>query len=307
MIQQTNSTILTYQVAKTSTSICPMCGEQHEGISNPYLAPQLVKPPTQIIAELRHEIQSSQESIEGIKFIDTPFPLETEWLQNFTHDYAIEINLPFISSVFPTTDRIEAFQLLQNTNASAIILHLASKKIDTDKLTISYENLNATIAAIQQCGIHVLIEIPPYLDILSEEDCRKLFDTLISIPGPFGIIPYQPETIPSTCLYNKILNTQAQKKAPHSKEAIFWNAVYQLIQFDSFDLPKLEAVMNDEFIKQNPSILEEMVNNLVDSIYLNGNPLRTKDEQVTHLRNRILQKDRLSNSRLFRFCFGLFR
>ncbi|HPO09309.1 MAG TPA: hypothetical protein PLZ55_11625, partial [bacterium] len=78
-------------------------------------------------------------------------------------------------------------------------------------------------------------------------------------------------------------------------EYIFWEYLHTLAQFDGFTKEHLMGLAKDDYLRENPGILEEIVMYFYRTAYQGGNPVAHKDQYIDELHWRLAQ---LENSRV---------
>jgi len=105
---------------------CSFCGSVNLQKLNAGLGPHVrVRTVENVINELA-AVKKKMRNLIHIRFVDSVFPLNKEWINEFAREYKKRINLPFKIWVHPMTTNIEALRALQTAGLYKLIMGIQS-------------------------------------------------------------------------------------------------------------------------------------------------------------------------------------
>ncbi len=266
-----------------------------------------------VVAELKYRLRTWPWEIERIEFYDDVLPLNKRWITEFSPNYATEIALPFFGYTHPNVGDPENLRLLNEAGLNYLIMGIQSGSQRTLRKYYDRrhpkEGTIRTIRNILDSGTKVLVDFIGYNPLELEEDNIETLDLITDLPKPSGIIKINPMAfydnykIFHLAHQEGIVDQLERPKGVHALQAkpnplfVFWEFVHTLAHFEGFTKQSLMGLVNDQYLRQNPSILEEMVTNLYMSTYQDGNPVVNKDQYIQQLRWRVAQTE---NNSVFR-------
>ncbi len=291
---------------------CLYCGTAHDDLLYQNNQAVRLRSVDSVINEIRYRLQTWPGSVERIEFHDVEFPLDREWITEFASRYATEIALPYFGFAKPNQCDAEAYKILRNSGMFAMILRIpsGSERVlkELFKQDYSRECILRTANNINDAGIKLLCEFVKNNPMESESEKLDTLDLICDLPHGFSVINNIPLTFYQNCrLWQKAsdsgaISCFALTDGEHVMHAVddvdhlFWDCLYKLVQFDDFDKDCLKDFINDGYMREKPSILEEIVINLYKTTYMDGNPMADKDNYVQQLRWRIMHSQNLSRT-----------
>lgn len=269
-----------------------------------------------VIKELRMRVRTWPWDIERIEFYDDILPLNKRWVDEFSPRYATEIALPFFGYTHPNVGDPDLLNPLGEAGLSYIIMGIQSGSERTQRKYYDRrhpkEKTIQTIKNIQSAGAKVLVDFIGYNPLELEEDNRETLDLILDLPQPVGIIKINPMAfydnykIFHTAHKENVIDQLERPKGVHALQAkpnpyyVFWEMVHTLAHFEGFSREGIQSLVEDQHLRQNPGILEEIVTNLYNATYQDANPVVRKDDYVNQLRWRIAQLEDSSMYKAFR-------
>lgn len=290
---------------------CPYCKTAHDGIVYAKHESTRVRSVDSVVEELKHRLRAWSWPVERIEFHDESFPLETNWLEEFTERYPTEIALPFFGFIRPNDADTDVYRMLRQAGMFSLILRIPSGSQtilnDIFHRNESREQILHTARAISGSGIKLLCELTIDNPFESEEDRRETLKLLCEFPAGFGVIDNVPFAFYENC---ELTQTAKKRECMHAferpagehalsgkpnSEHLFWDCVFKLTQFEGVDKPDLCDFVSDDYLRKNPAALREIVDNLYQTTYVDGNPMAEKDRFVRYLRTRLTETQTLAS------------
>lgn len=269
-----------------------------------------------VIEELRYRSRTWPWPLERIEFYDDVLPLNKRWLNEFSPRYATEVALPFFGYTHPNVGDPELLKPLGEAGLSYIIMGIQSGSQRTQREYYDRrhpkEQTIQTIRNIQDVGASVLVDFIGYNPLEREEDNLETLDLILDLPQPVGIIKINPMAfydnykIYHTAHKEGILDQLERPKGVHALQAkpnpyfVYWEMIHTLAHFENFSREGIQTLVQDQHLRKNPGILEEIVTNLYNATYQDANPVVRKDDYVMGLRGRIAQLEGSSMYKAFR-------
>lgn len=258
-----------------------------------------------VISELKYRMKTWPWQIERVEFYDDVFPLNKKWHQEFGPRYKTEIALPFFGYTHPNTGDPEILEILADAGLNYLIMGIQSGSQRTLRKYYDRrhpkESTCQTIQNILDSGIKLLVDFIGYNPLELEEDNLETLDLICDLPKPVGIIKINPMAFYDNYkIYHlihkeNILDKMERPKGVHALQAkadpyfVFWEFLHTLAHFEGFSKEHLLNMANDQYLRQHPEILEEMVTNFYNATYLDANPVVNKEEYVHDLGYRLKQ------------------
>lgn len=286
---------------------CPLCQSGHDGITYKERKAVRLRSVNDIIAELKYRLQTWPYPVERVEFHDDSIPLDTAWLEELAERYPTEIALPFFGYIRPNSTGADSYRLLRQAGAFAMILRIPtslSKRADTN---CSRERIIQTAHAIHDSGIRLLCEFVINNPLEEEKDFIDTLHILREFPDHFGAVPSVPfsyyencsfhQTVVQKNLANQFERIQGEHALAGKKQGryLFWESLYKLAQYKGIDRECLLQFVQDEYMREHPETLEEIVDNLYRTTYVSSNPMAEKDSYVQYLRGRLLETRRMAS------------
>ncbi len=269
-----------------------------------------------VIAELKYRIRTWPWPIERVEFYDDVLPLNKRWISEFSPNYATEIALPFFGYTHPNVGDPENLRLLHEAGLSYLIMGIQSGSQRTLRKYYDRrhpkEGTVRTVQNILDSGTSVLVDFIGYNPLELEEDNIETLDLIADLPKPSGIIKINPMAFYDNYKIFHIAHKEGivdqleRPKGVHALQAkpnplfVFWEFVHTLAHFEGFTKENLMGLVKDQYLRENPAILEEIVTNLYMATYLDGNPVVDKNRYIQQLRWRVAQSERNSVFKAYR-------
>ena len=295
---------------------CTYCCSGHDDVMYPgdkFLRRRSVE---NVIAELKYRLRTWPWQIERIEFYDDVLPVSKKWISEFSPRYATEIALPFFGYTHPNVGDPEVLALLKTAGLNYLIMGIQSGSQRTLKKYYDRRHPKATtihtVQNILDAGVKVLVDFIGYNPLELEEDNIETLDLVCDLPRPVGIIKINPMAfydnykIFHIAHQEGILDQLERPLGVHALQAkpnpvyVFWEFLHTLAHFDGFSKENLMGLVNDQYLREHPAILEEMVTNLYLATYMDGNPVVNKDQYIQQLRWRVTQVEGSSVYRAYR-------
>lgn len=269
-----------------------------------------------VIAELKYRLRTWPWPIERIEFYDDVLPLNKRWIAEFAPEYATEVALPFFGYTHPNVGDPEILQYLHYAGLNYLIMGIQSGSQRTLRKYYDRrhpkEGTIRTVRNILDSGTKLLVDFIGYNPLELEEDNLETLDLICDLPRPIGIIKINPMAfydnykIFHLAHQEGILDKLERPKGVHALQAkpdpiyVFWEFVHTLAHFDGFTKENIVGLVQDQYLRQNPAILEELVTNLYMATYMDGNPVVRKEDYIQQLRWRVAQAEQNSIFRAYR-------
>lgn len=289
---------------------CPYCGTSHDGFIYAKSEGARLRSVDSVVGELKHRALTWPRPVERIEFHDRAFPLDPNWLAEFTERYPTEIALPFFGYTCANGAEPEAYRALRQAGMFALILRIpsGSPRIlrEVFRRNDAREQILHTARAISDSGIKLLCELTTSNPFESEEDRCETLELLNELPAGFGAVDHIPFAFYENCdLYRaaqekNILGEFERLPGEHAWQAkpnpvhLFWDSIFKLAQFAGVDRSDLAEFTNDDYLRENPATLQEVVCNLYRTTYVNSNPMAEKDQFIQYLRDRLSETQKLA-------------
>ncbi len=256
-----------------------------------------------VIKELKYRLRTWPWPIERIEFYDDVLPLNKKWISEFSPNYATEIALPFFGYTHPNVGDPEILRLLKQAGLSYLIMGIQSGSQRTLRKYYDRrhpkEGTIRTATNIMDTGIKLLCDFIGYNPLEQEEDNLETLDLITDLPRGYGIIKINPMAFYDNYkIFHQahkegIIDQLERPKGVHALQAkmkpiyVFWEYIHTLGHFDGFSKENIMNLVKDEHLRENPGILQEMVENLYKATYQDCNPVVNKDEYIEQLRWRL--------------------
>lgn len=284
---------------------CPYCQTAHDHLDHDSDGRVRIRSVDNIIQEIKYRMSIWPSRIERIEFHDEFFPLDAEWVAEFSKRYATEVSLPFIGFTRPGKTDPQVFRTLREARMEALIMRIPSGSETVRNQYFHRQESNSAIIEeakrIMDSGIKLLLEFFHSNPLETEEERRETLAFLCDFPKGAVVAKNVPFSFYLQCaLYHtaeqKGLLDQIEQPAGshtfHAKkttEMIFWECLYVLAHFRGMEKETVLHFADDEYMREKPGLLQEMVENLYKGIYLDGNPLIDKEAYIHDLRWRLTQ------------------
>lgn len=269
-----------------------------------------------VVEELKYRIRTWPWAIERVEFYDDVLPLNKRWISEFSPRYATEVALPFFGYTHPNVGDPEILRLLTAAGLNYLIMGIQSGSQRTLRKYYDRrhpkEGTIRTVQNILDSGAKILVDFIGYNPLEQEEDNIETLDLICDLPKPSGIIKINPMAFYDNYKIFHIAHQEGivdQLERPvgvHALQAkpnpnfVFWEFVHTLAHFEGFTKKNVMGLVKDQYLRENPAILEEMVTNLYMATYLDGNPVVNKDLYISQLRWRVAQVEQNSVFRAYR-------
>ncbi|MEW6235585.1 MAG: radical SAM protein [Candidatus Omnitrophota bacterium] len=269
-----------------------------------------------VVAELKYRLKTWPWRLDRIELYDDVLPVNNKWLREFAPVYSTEIALPFFGYTHPNVGEPENLRLLKEAGISYLIMGVQS---GSQRVLHKYydrrhtkERTIQTAQNILDAGIKLLCDFIGYNPLINNEDNIETLDLICDIPKPWGIIKFNPMAFYDNYRLTKIAQEEGimdqleRPKGVHAWQAkitpimVFWEFIHTLGHFEGFTKEKVMGLVNDQYLRENPAILEEIVVNLYNATYLDGNSVINKDQYIQQLRWRLAQAERSPVLRAYR-------
>ncbi|MGC9329447.1 MAG: B12-binding domain-containing radical SAM protein, partial [Candidatus Hinthialibacter sp.] len=283
---------------------CPQCGAGHDGLAFEPVQSVRLRSVSSVLDELKFRLQTWHRPVERIEFRDDSMPLEADWLAEFVDRYPTEIAMPCFGKTRAHSAGLDEFRMLRQAGMFAMILQIPAGGGLPDEVR---ESLLQTAHHIHEAGMKLLCEIKAVNPIESEADHMQTLQILHRFPKGFGVVNNIPFSFSQNCaIYQEIekkglLDQFEQPAGEHAfltknkRDLRFWDCLYKLVQFEDINGPCLTNFVQDDYMRQHLDLLEEMVHNLYQTIYVNGNPVMDKDRHVQSLRTRLMESKNIAS------------
>ena len=251
-----------------------------------------------------------------MEFYDDVLPLNKRWIAEFSPAYATEVALPFFGYTHPNVGDPEILRLLHEAGLNYLIMGIQSGSQRTLRKYYdrrhSKEGTIRTVQNILDSGAKILVDFIGYNPLELEEDNLETLDLICDLPKPSGIIKINPMAFYDNYkifhLAHKegIVDQLERPKGVHALQAkpnpvhVFWEYIHTLAHFEHFTKENVMGLAKDQYLRENPAILEEIVTNLYMATYLDGNPVVQKDNYIQQMRWRLAQVEGSSVIRAYR-------
>ncbi len=269
-----------------------------------------------VIAELKYRIKTWPWNIERVEFYDDVLPLNKRWIAEFSPRYATEVALPFFGYTHPNVGDPEILANLSEAGLNYLIMGIQSGSQRTLRKYYDRrhpkEGTIRTVNNIMDAGIKVLCDFIGYNPLETEEDNIETLDLITDLPRGYGIIKINPMAfydnykIFQHAHKEGILDELERPKGVHALQAkmkpyyIFWEYLHTLGHFEGFTKENLMGLVNDQYLRENPGLLQEMVENLYNATYQDANPVVNKDQYIQQLRWRLAQAEKSTFYRAYK-------
>jgi hypothetical protein len=156
-----------------------------------------------------------------------------------------------------------------------------------------------TAQNILDAGLLLVCDFIGYNPLIKEEDNIETLELICDLPKPWGIIKFNPMAFYDGYRLTEIAEREGvmdqleRPKGVHAYQAkitndlIFWEYILTLGHFEGFTKEKIMDLVHDQYIRENPQILEQMVTALYKATYLDSNPVVNKDNYIHNLRDEL--------------------
>ncbi len=260
-----------------------------------------------VIDELKYRIRTWPWPIERVEFYDDVLPLNKRWIAEFSPAYATEVALPFFGYTHPNVGDPVILNYLVEAGLNYLIMGIQSGSQRTLRKYYDRrhpkEGTIKTVQNILDAGAKILVDFIGYNPLEKEEDNLETLDLICDLPKPSGIIKINPMAfydnykIFHMAKQENILDQLERPKGVHALQTkpdpyyVFWEYLHTLGHFENFTKENVMKLAQDEYLRKNPAILEEMVTNLYMATYLDGNPVVNKDKYIQDMRWRLAQTE----------------
>jgi radical SAM superfamily enzyme YgiQ (UPF0313 family) len=214
-----------------------------------------------VIGELRREKERNPD-LKMISIYDDVFPMNSNWISDFSEKYKKYIDLPFWCFIHPNFVKHSVIEKLVSVGCNNICLGCQTFSENTLKLydrKTSLQKLREALAILKKYNVNVQIDLISSNPLESEEDKRATFNFLIDLPKntafnspphkKWGLSISRLTLFPNTVIYNLI---QERKKVTgeympvveNDKWEAFWEMLYQLTLHDYLPKDELVALAN---------------------------------------------------------------
>jgi hypothetical protein len=266
-----------------------------------------------VIAELAYCKKNWPWPLERIELYDDVLPVDGEWIAEFSPKYAATIGLPFFGYTHPNVGEPENLRMLKEAGISYLIMGVQS---GSQRVLNQYYNRRhtkertiQTARNILEADIKLLCDFIGYNPLIQEDDNVETLDLICDIPKPWGIIKFNP-----MAFYDKyrlteiaqregIMDQLERPKGVHAWQAkitpemVFWEYILTLGHFEGFTKEKMMDLVNDHYLRDNPTVLQKIVASLYRATYLDSNPVVNKELYLRDMQRRLQQ---IEDSLLFR-------
>ncbi|MDX9753796.1 MAG: hypothetical protein RBU29_07535 [bacterium] len=305
-------TNLVLRVTRTDPFTCPYCQSAHDGVEHHYDGAVRRRSVDNVIDEIKYRIQTWPTPIERIEFHDEYFPLDPDWVAYFTERYATEISYPFTAYTRPGVWDTSVFPRLKDARMQGLVLRIPT---GSPAILQSVFHRQDSPMLIQDCirqildaGLKVAVELIRNNPLETEEDRKQTLALISSLPKGVAMgrsIPFA--FYPNCTLFQPIQEGSGMERIHQPQDAhawqgiettetVFWDCLYTLAHFEGMEPDTLMGFSQDAYMRQKPAILQEMVQNLYNCIYLDGNPMVNKEEFIQTLRWRLTKAESQSNA-----------
>ncbi len=266
-----------------------------------------------VIQELEYCKQNWPWPLERIEVYDDVLPVDGKWIAEFAPQYASRIALPFFGYTHPNVGEPNNLRMLKEAGISYLIMGVQSgSQRVLNQFYNRYHTKERTIQTarnILDADIKLLCDFIGYNPLIQEEDNVETLDLICDIPKPWGIIKFNPMAfydnyrLTEIAKQEGIMDQLERPKGVHAYQAkitaemVFWEYILTLGHFNGFTKGKVQDLVNDEYLRENPVILQEMVTNLYRATYLDSNPVVDKELYLRDMQCRLQQ---MENSRFIR-------
>jgi anaerobic magnesium-protoporphyrin IX monomethyl ester cyclase len=160
-----------------------------------------------IIQEMEYATQLCQ-NIKVVRFDDEVFPIQSDWIREFSEKWPSRVGIPFEVLVDPRMVREEALQNLKNAGLRALCMGIQAN----DRVSIEFYNRNVTNQQIidaqtvfQKVGIRANLQLICDDPESTEQDKDELFHMLMALPRPFELYLFGLTIYPQTHLARRLL------------------------------------------------------------------------------------------------------
>ncbi|MBN1384050.1 MAG: B12-binding domain-containing radical SAM protein [Elusimicrobia bacterium] len=161
-----------------------------------------------VIEELKLA-KNKLKKLEVISSNDEVFGSKKEWLKEFCERYKKEINLPFHCDIHPAFANENTISMLKEAGLRTITMGMQS---GSEKIRAQLYGRQTSETELRKiAGIFKKYKVFPFYDLIfdnpleTEEDIRKTFHFMLSLPRPFRINMYSLQHHPRTELTERLL------------------------------------------------------------------------------------------------------
>ena len=282
---------------------CTYCASGHSDLLYPGQKFVRRRSVDNIISELRMRKRTWPTKLERVEFYDDVLPMSSSWVEELSRRMASEVGLPFFGYSHPNVCRREVLETLAQGGCSYLILGIQSGSQRTlDKYyrrRHSGEKIKEAVRNILDAGMRAVVDLIGWNPLENEEDNIETLELLLDLPRPFGIIKINPMAYYDNFRIQEIARSEGimplleRPKGVHAYRAIpkpeylFWEMLHTLTQFDGFSRDTIRAMVEDQYLRENPLFLAELVDVLYQRTYMDANPVACKDDYVEKLRSQL--------------------
>ncbi len=269
-----------------------------------------------VIKELKYRVQTWPWPLVRVEFYDDVLPLNKRWVQEFAPAYGTEIALPFFGYTHPNVGDPEILSHLSSAGLNYLIMGIQSGSQRTlkkyyDRRHPKHVTLQ-TSRNILDSGTKLLVDFIGYNPLELEEDNIETLDLICDLPRPIGIVNINPMAFYDNYKIFHIAHKEGitdqleRPKGVHALQAkpnpnfVFWEFMHMLGHFEGFTKENVMGLVKDQYLRENPPILQELVTNLYHATYLDGNPVVNKEHYIQQMRWRVSQIERSSTFKTFK-------
>lgn len=197
---------------------------------------------------------------------DDIFTVRPDRMRQFFEEYSQRIRMPFWCYTHPNYARPEMLQILKDNHVEFIIMGIqtGSDRIATEVFDRRVTNATVLEAAkhIHASGIRVFYDIISNNPFETEEDRVETFHLLRQIPKPYclqmGILNFYPGIAIS-----RMREERGLPRTVDFQQYRFWNALYYLASTVDLTDRDAEYLLQNDFLRRNPTLLESVVSTTV--------------------------------------------
>ncbi len=218
--------------------------------------------PANVIKELKEAKKIIDYDM--IHFEDEVFSLDIKWLREFADIYKKEINLPFVSYIFPNNNIDNQLKILKEIGLlyTCLAVQSGSESINKDVFTRPFNKE----LYIKTANILKSMEIAFYTDVITynpfetEKDLQDTLDVLNQLPKPFGICVNKLYILKGTKIYDLVADFKANKNNKILSDEIFnyYSRLFWLTIKCNKQIVKF--VQNRQIFKSYPSLIPYVLN-----------------------------------------------
>jgi len=231
---------------------------------HPEMTKLRTRSPQGVIDELVHA-KRENPAMAFIDFFDDVFANDLKWLEAFAPLYRRHVNLPFFCLIHPAGFTDAKARLLKEMGALQVQMGVQSGSDRLNREVFSRTVRRETVlAAMDHLARHDLLALYDFLTNVpyeTEEDRMETLTLLCRIPGRFVVQMAKVVPFPGTELARR-LAADPHPPVPDEKTYRFWNALYWLAALRAASEQSLVKMTRDNFLRENPEILWEMLASL---------------------------------------------